>query len=88
MPSTVPVVVEVTSVTARASPKSASLMRSSPSISTFSGLMSRCTMPVRCAGVRASSTDSVTRSASPSGSEPSSPMRRRRFSPSMYSMVR
>ena len=50
MPSTVPVVVEVTSVTARASPKSASLTRPSVASSTFSGLMSRCTRPTAVRG--------------------------------------
>ena len=79
MPSTVPVVVEVTSVTARASPKSASLTRPSVASSTFSGLMSRCTRPTRCAAASASSTLSPMRSASPTVSAPRSPMCRRRF---------
>ena len=88
VPNTVPVVVDVTSVTARARPKSATLMRPSAAMSTFSGLTSRCTSPARCAAASASSTRSATSSASPTVRDPRSARWRRRLTPSTYSIVR
>ena len=53
--------------TARASPKSATLTTPSMPMSTFSGLMSRCTMPARWAAVSPASTGSSTANASADG---------------------
>ena len=53
--------------TARASPKSATFTTPSMPMSTFSGLMSRCTMPARCAAVSPASTGSRTAKASADG---------------------
>ncbi|CPU67901.1 Uncharacterised protein [Mycobacteroides abscessus] len=83
-----PVVVAVTSFTARARPKSVTLSRPSVSSRTFSGLMSRCTSPARWAAASASSTWSSTSSVRPSVKVRSVSMVRRRFDPATYSIVR
>ncbi len=88
MPSTVPVVVFDTSEMARARPKSATLGRPVPSSSnTFSGLMSRCTIPLACAAASAESTTSRTANERRSVRSPSR-MSWRRLVPGTYSMVR
>ena len=73
---------------ARASPKSATLTRPSEEMRTFSGLMSRWTMPARWAASSADSTGAMTSRDCRGESRPRSRIRSRRVAPSTYSMTR
>ncbi len=72
--------------TALATPKSVTTAWPSES-STLSGLMSRCTTPLRCAYARASVTSRSMRRASPTGSSPSRASFTRSDSPLMYGIT-
>ena len=74
--------------TARASPKSATFTTPSVPMSTFSGLMSRCTMPARWAAVSPDSTGSSTAKASATVSRPRAVSRSRSVRPRTSSMTR
>ena len=88
MPSTLPVVVCVTSVTARARPKSATLATEpSEGSSTFSGLMSRWTRPARWAAPSGRNSWATSPRASLTDSGPAA-MRSRNVGPSTYSITR
>src|ERR1035441_2808265 len=65
-----PVLVWPAAVSARARPKSATLIRPSAVSSTFSGLTSRCTIPDVCAAARPPSTPVMISSATAGGSRP------------------
>ena len=72
----------------RASPKSATLTRPSSASSTFSGLMSRWTIPAAWAAESADSTGSSTSNASRGVSRTRSRSQSRRVRPATYSMAR
>ena len=72
---------------ARAMPKSMTLAVPSRSIMMFCGLMSRCTMPLRCAKSTAASNCSVTATDSLPLRRPRRRMRSLSVSPSTYSMA-
>ena len=72
---------------ARAMPKSMTLQVPSRSIITFCGLMSRCTMPLRCAKSTAASSCMVMLTDSLPLRRSRRRMRSLRVSPSTYSMT-
>jgi hypothetical protein len=90
LPSATPAEVSVwgpeASVTALATPKSITIACRPDSI-TFSGLMSRCTTPARCAVASASAISPSRRTASGIGSSPPRASRSRSVSPSTYGMT-
>ena len=78
----------VVALTALARPKSATLIRPSSAISTFSGLTSRWIRPARCAAASAETTGSSSASARAGESGASLPMVSRRVWPGISSMAR
>ena len=78
----------VSALTARARPKSATLIRPSSAISTFSGFTSRWIIPAWCAAASAESTGSTSASALAGAIGDSLRMTSRRVWPGMYSMAR
>ncbi len=78
----------VSALTALARPKSATLIRPSSAIRTFSGLMSRWIRPAWCAADSADSTGSMSASALAGGIGDSLRMTSRRVWPGTYSIAR
>ena len=89
MPISTPVLVcWVSELTARASPKSATLTRPSSASRTFSGFTSRWIIPARWAAPSADSTGSITVSARTGDIGASERIRSRSVIPGTYSMTR
>ena len=78
----------VVALTALASPKSATLIRPSSAISTFSGLTSRWIRPARCAAASAETTGSSSARARAGDSGASLPMVSRSVWPGISSIAR